>query len=93
MKKVESLVELRKEYSKIKSVVAGDTKFVAQALMFLIEELNKKETKNGKRQRSHKRNENVARAKGNSKGKENVTGQRDESPVEVHRQEETKVEG
>ena len=35
MKKVKSIKGLEKEFDAVKSVVSGDTKFIAEALMFL----------------------------------------------------------
>ena len=40
MRKYQTIGELRSEFRKIKSIVAGDTWFVAQALMFLINNLS-----------------------------------------------------
>ncbi len=40
MKKVENIEELNEEFKGIKTVVAGDTRFTAQAILYLCEKMD-----------------------------------------------------
>ena len=54
MKQIKTLQELKKEYNAVKDGVAGDTIFIAQALMFLIEMLSNQFVITGKAKRKRK---------------------------------------
>jgi len=92
MKSCKNIVELRKEFASVKSVVAGDTRFIAQALMFVIEQNSeilkqqpKEKTNNGKRKRSIKGNEVFGRTASDCEGKDDQSRADDESSLEIHK--------